>query len=69
MEKIGIKMHMLSAENPTGEKGKACLAKINPNNPNLYWSKNAIKDGYKVRPFIRIEPKSTVTKTSYKGMG
>ena len=44
-KKSGIKTHMISAENPTGEKGKGCLAKINPEDPDLFWSKNAIKNG------------------------
>ena len=68
-KKSGIKTHMISAENPTGEKGKGCLAKINPENPDLFWSKNAIKNGFKVRPFIKIEPKTTITIASYQGMG
>lgn len=69
LNKSGVKTHMISAENPTGEKGGACLAKIDPTNPDLYWSKNAIKEGYKVNPFIKIDAKTTKVIADIKGMG
>lgn len=58
---IGIKTRMISAENPTGEKGGACLAEINPEEESNYWSRNAVEKGWKVRPFIRMAPHSKVT--------
>ena len=58
---LGIKTRMISAENPTGEKGMACLAKINPEDESNYWSRNAVEEGWKVRPFIRIAPHTKVT--------
>lgn len=58
---LGIQTRMISAENPTGEKGMACLAEIDPNDENNYWSRNAVEKGWKVRPFIRIAPHSKVT--------
>ena len=67
--KYGHNTRMISAENPTGEKGKACLDKIDPSNPRLYWSKNAIKNGYKVCPFVRLMGKSTLEVANYRGSG
>lgn len=58
---IGVETRMISAENPTGEKGKACLADIAPEDENNYWSRNAVEKGWKVRPFIRIAPHTKVT--------
>ena len=68
-EKVGKTTRMISAENPTGEKGGGCKDKRNPNDKRLYWSKNSIKDGYKVCPFIRIEPNETIVIADYHGMG
>lgn len=67
--KAGAKTHMISAENPTGEKGKACLDSPNPDDPRLYWSKNSLGKGYKVCPFVKMDAKSTMTIGEYKGMG
>lgn len=69
LKKCGVTTHMISAENPTGDHGKACMAKIDPTNPDLYWSKNAIKDGYKVNPFIKLDAKTTKVIADVKGMG
>lgn len=65
----GITTRMISAENPTGEKGGACKAKPDPNDPELYWSKNSLGEGWKVRPFIRIEPFATVRIADIQGAG
>lgn len=68
-KKAGISTRMISAENPTGGKGKACLDKPDPDNPRLYWSKNSLGEDYKVCPFIRIPPLSKVTIADYHGSG
>ncbi len=68
-KKHGVVTRMISAENPTGEKGKACLAKPNPADPDLYWSKNSLGEDCKVNPFIRIQPKTTVTLAEWSGSG
>ena len=67
--RAGVKTHMISAENPTGEKGKACMESPDPNNPKLFWSKNSLGKGYKVNPFIRIDANTKVVIADYKGMG
>ncbi len=56
---LGVKTRMISAENPTGEKGGACRREIS-DEPDNYWSRNAREKGWKVRPFIRIQPHETV---------
>lgn len=58
---LGVKSRMISAENPTGEKGKGCMEVPNPLNKNLHWSKFSLGKGWKVRPFIRINAKELVT--------
>lgn len=68
-KKAGIVTRMISAENPTGEKGKACLAVPNKDDENLYWSKNSLGEGFKVNPFIRIKPKTTITIADVSNMG
>ncbi len=68
-EKSGCITRMISAENPTGEKSGGCHAKINPQDPDLYWSKNSIREGYKVNPFIRIDKNSKKVIADYKGTG
>ncbi len=57
---IGVETRMISAENPTGAKGGACRAEVDPESPDNYWSKNAKEKGWKVRPFIRIAPRAAV---------
>lgn len=66
-KKIGVTTRMISAENPTGKKGMACLAQINPDDPDNYWSRNAVEYGMKVRPFIRIKPKDNVVLADIEG--
>lgn len=68
-KKTGIVTRMISAENPTGEKGKGAMAKINPQDPELFFSKNCVEEGYKVCPFVRIEANSTRVLANYKGSG
>lgn len=64
---LGVKTRMISAENPTGEKGKACLEVINIEDENNYWSRNAVENGWKVRPFIRMAPFQKVTIADIEG--
>lgn len=56
---LGVQTRMISAENPTGEKGGGCRADIS-SAPDNFWSKNAREKGWKVRPFIRMQPHETV---------
>ena len=56
---LGQKTRVISAENPTGEKGGACRAEIS-DAPDNYWSRNAREKGWKVRPFIVVPKKTTV---------
>lgn len=67
--RAGIRTRMISAENPTGEKGGACKAKPNPNDSDLYYSKYSLGEGWKVRPFIRMAPNSTVCIAEISGSG
>jgi hypothetical protein len=62
---------MVSPENPTGRKGQGAMAVPNPADPDLAFS-NAAKDlgqGWKVRPFIKVKPHSTVTLMDVCGPG
>jgi hypothetical protein len=62
---------MVSPENPTGEKGKGAMAVPNPSDPDLAFS-NAASDlgrGWKVRPFVKVKPHSTVTMMDVAGSG
>ena len=65
----GVKTRQISAENPTGEKGKACLWDPNPEDPNLRHSKPAMDlgRGWKVRPFISVLAGETVVLADIKG--
>ena len=62
---------MVSPENPTGEKGRGAMAIPNPSDPNLSFSKPAMDlgQGWKVRPFIKVAPHSTVTLMDVSGSG
>ena len=62
----GIKTRMISAENPTGEKGKACMAEPCAALPH---SEKSLGKGWKVNPFIRIAPKSKVVLADITGSG
>lgn len=68
-KKSGVVTRMISAENPTGEKGKACLDVPSTTDPRLYWSKNSLGENYKVCPFVRIPAHSTFIVADFKGEG
>jgi hypothetical protein len=62
---------MVSPENPTGRKGQGAMAVPNPADPDLAFS-NAAQDlgqGWKVRPFMKVKPHSTVTLVDVSGPG
>ena len=62
---------MVSPENPTGEKGKGAMAIPNPADPDLAFSNAALDlgQGWKVRPFIKVNPHDTVTIMDVAGPG
>ena len=62
---------MVSPENPTGEKGKGAMAIPNPADPDLAFSDAAMDlgQGWKVRPFIKVGARSTVTIMDAAGPG
>jgi hypothetical protein len=68
---LGGTTRMISPENPTGEKGKACLWEPNPSDPFLEHSDAALDlgKGYKVRPFINVRSGETAVLADIKGMG
>jgi len=61
----------ISAENPTGEKGKGGMAIPDPENPDLPHSGAAadLGRGWKVRPFLKPKAGETVTLMDVKGPG
>ena len=62
----------ISAENPTGEKGKGGMAVPNPSEPKPAASARAADDlgqGWKVRPFIRLNAGETATLMDVAGSG
>jgi len=62
----------ISAENPTGEKGKGGMAIPNPAEPKPAASARAADDlgqGWKVRPFLRVNAGETVTLMNVDGPG
>ncbi len=67
----GVATRQISAENPTGAKGGACLWTPDPSNPMLPHSGAAMHlgRGWKVRPFIKIAPGETVTLAEIEGPG
>lgn len=67
----GIVTRMISAENPTGEKGGACKAVPDPNSPDFVHARKAAHygKGWKVRPFIRMDGNTTVTLAEIDGCG
>ena len=69
MYKSGVVTRMISAENPTGEKGKACMAKPSTTDPFLFHSSKSLGEGWKVNPFIRIAPQSKIVIADIKGSG
>jgi hypothetical protein len=62
---------MISPENPTGEKGKAAMAVPDPSNPNLPFSGPSVRlgQGWKVNPFVKVPPHTTVTVMDVAGPG
>lgn len=65
--KAGVKTRMISAENPTGEKGGGCRAEPSDTDPRLVHSNKSLGKGWKVNPFIRIDAKTTVVLADIKG--
>ena len=62
----------ISAENPTGEKGKGGMAIPNPSEPKPAASARAADDlgqGWKVRPFLRVNAGKTATLMDIDGPG
>ncbi len=62
----------ISAENPTGEKGKGGMAIPNPAEPKPAASARAADDlgqGWKVRPFLRVNAGQTATLMNVSGPG
>jgi len=62
----------ISAENPTGEKGKGGMAIPNPNEPKPVAAARAadnLGQGWKVRPFIRINAGETAVLMDVAGPG
>lgn len=61
----------ISAENPTGEKGKGGMAIPNPADPDLPHSAAAsdLGQGWKVRPFVKPKAGETVTLMDVDGPG
>ena len=62
----------VTAENPTGEKGKGGMAIPNPSEPKPAAGARAADDlgqGWKVRPFLRINAGETATLMDVKGPG
>ena len=67
----GVATRQVSAENPTGQKGQACLWDPNPDDPFLSHSGPATElgRGWKVRPFIRLAGKETAVLADIQGPG
>lgn len=67
----GAVTRQISAENPTGEKGQACRWVPDVNDPNLPFSKHAVKlgKGWKVRPFVPVEAGETLVMADIEGSG
>lgn len=67
----GIPTRQISAENPFGDKGGACIWEPNPEDPFLPHSRTAMElgKGWKVRPFIKLKPGETATLADITGPG
>jgi len=67
------KTRSISPENFTGEKGKAGMARLEDKDvPNVANAANAARDlgqGWKVNPFVRIQPGETFTMAEIDGSG
>ena len=62
----------ISAENPTGEKGKGGMATPDPSDPKpAYAAHLGVKlgQGWKIRPFLRVNAKKTATLMDITGSG
>jgi hypothetical protein len=62
----------ISAEKPTGEKGKGAMAIPDPTNPKPVDGASAayeLGQGWKVRPFIRVDAGQTATLMDVRGAG
>ena len=62
----------ISAENPTGEKGRGGMAIPDPTNPKPVTSASAayaLGQGWKVRPFIRVDAGQSATLMDVQGSG
>lgn len=70
-QQAGIVTRQISPENPTGEKGRACLWDPNPDDPFLAHSGPAtdLGRGWKVRPFIGLKSGETATIADIEGPG
>ncbi len=69
---MGEKTRSISAENPTGEKGKGGMAIPDPSEPKPAAAARAADDlgqGWKVRPFLRVNAGETVTLMDVDGPG
>lgn len=64
----GIVTRQISAENPTGEKNRGCLAAPGPEIPNSMAAARLGK-GWKVEPFISLASNKTRTIADIKGPG
>ena len=62
---------MVSPENPTGAKGQGAMAIPDPTNPDLPFSGASMRlgQGWKVRPFLKVQPHTTVTIMDVDGPG
>lgn len=67
----GTPTRQISAENPTGKKGGACLWDPNPDDPFLPHSGASVDlgRGWKVRPFIKLTPGETAVLADIEGPG
>src|SRR3972149_3280873 len=67
------KTRSISPENFTGEKGKGGMAtpedKDKPNQANAFHAARDLGQGWKVNPYIRIQPGETVTLAEITGPG
>mgnify|MGYP001413920125 CR=1 FL=1 len=67
-----MRTRSISAENPTGEKGKGGMAIPNPSEPTPAAAARAADDlgqGWKVRPFLRVNAGETATLMDIDGPG
>ena len=67
------KTRSISPENFTGEKGKAGMAKPEekdkPNTANAFNAARDLGQGWKVNPYVRIQPGQTFTMAEIEGPG